>query len=121
MALGFVNEHMDGADTRRGATGLVEEIHAEIDGGRAHFLHGGAEHQGLSCFHRQEKVCLHMAQGRGMRGRGEPSVPTERAAADEFFHRAVREGDGARVKNNARRVGVLETNRYREIDGKHVD
>lgn len=71
-------------------------------------FHPHARGDGLPRAHRSEKFRLHMANWCGEVAVVEPTAPAEPRLADQVLHRAVRQGNGPRIKNDAGRIGVFE-------------
>ena len=86
----------------------VEEIDAEGDRGLADFFHRSARRHAFARTQGQEEFRLRAAQRSGVRGRGEPAFPAQTGMSHQALDRLMGEGEGARIKNHAGRVGVAE-------------
>lgn len=104
---------MCGADGGRGAAAGFDEVDAKRDRGCADFFHPCAGRHLVAGAQRTEEFRIRPPQRRGMGGRGEPLFPAHLRMPHEVLHRHVGQGERARIKDHAGRVGVAEG----EVDG----
>jgi hypothetical protein len=94
-----------------GASRRIDEIHDEGQRAGAEFFRCRCDFKYFTWLHGQEEIGLRVSDGASMNGRGEPSVPAE-DCGEEFLHRRVRQREYSRVKYDARRIAIAETQGY---------